>query len=297
MSKVFPKITVVTPSYNQGEYIEETILSVLDQGYANLEYIIVDGGSTDNSVDIIRKYEERLAWWVSEKDRGQSHAINKGFSQATGDIYCYINSDDLLEVGALRCVAEEFERGAKWVSGAVRCFGPMLEESVKYTRVEKRLSDWLGKNMVPQQGSFWSASLTNELGGFREDLNYVFDYEYWLRLRLKGDVKPVIVDKVLAGFRFHEDSKTVRVPHEFDLGFGSVRSEYRQLLSSCERLRSRLEERRLIAGGRQCRGMKHGDDGMVCRGICDVLMSVLIWPPYLLSRRTYGAMRHIVGRK
>ncbi len=89
-----PRITIVTPSYNQGQFLEATIRSVLLQGYPNLEYIIIDGGSSDNSVEIIRKYEPWLAYWVSEKDRGQAHAINKGFAHATGSIYAYLNSDD-----------------------------------------------------------------------------------------------------------------------------------------------------------------------------------------------------------
>ncbi|WP_461485736.1 glycosyltransferase family 2 protein, partial [Pedobacter sp.] len=90
----WPKISIVTPSYNQGQYIEETILSILNQNYPNLEYIIIDGGSTDHTVEIIKKYEDRITYWVSEKDNGQSHAINKGFEKATGEIFAYLNSDD-----------------------------------------------------------------------------------------------------------------------------------------------------------------------------------------------------------
>src|SRR5438309_6203079 len=102
----WPRITIVTPSYNQGRFLEETIRSVLLQGYPNLEYMVIDAASTDESVEIIRKYERWLAYWVSEKDRGQTHAINKGLAKATGEIFSYLNSDDLLAPGALAAVAE-----------------------------------------------------------------------------------------------------------------------------------------------------------------------------------------------
>jgi glycosyltransferase involved in cell wall biosynthesis len=103
-----PKITIITPSFNQGKYIERTIQSVLSQDYPNLEYIIIDGGSTDQTVDIIKKYERHLKYWVSEKDNGQSHAINKGLKYATGDIINWLNSDDYLEPQALNVIAESF---------------------------------------------------------------------------------------------------------------------------------------------------------------------------------------------
>src|SRR5262245_41237730 len=100
-----PRISIVTPSYNQGKFIEETIRSVIDQGYTNLEYIIIDGGSTDESIDIIRRYEKHLAYWVSESDRGAADAISKGFTRATGEIFAYLNSDDVYLPGTLQTIA------------------------------------------------------------------------------------------------------------------------------------------------------------------------------------------------
>ncbi|NVO00781.1 MAG: glycosyltransferase, partial [Geobacteraceae bacterium] len=124
-----PKITIVTPSYNQGRFLEKTILSVLDQGYPNLEYIVIDGGSTDESVEIIKKYADRLTYWVSEPDRGQSHAINKGFERATGEIFGWLNSDDWYHPGALQAVAEAF--AANPDVGAVVGAGEMVDEEGK----------------------------------------------------------------------------------------------------------------------------------------------------------------------
>src|SRR5882724_9660763 len=134
-----PKISVVTPSFNRGRFLEETILSVLNQNYANLEYIIIDGGSNDETVEIIRRYEDRLAYWISEKDRGQAHAINKGLEKATGDIFAFINSDDLYLPGAFRAVAEYFREhpSCEWLCGETILFGPDRQTVLAPTRVPK----------------------------------------------------------------------------------------------------------------------------------------------------------------
>ena len=120
----YPKISIVTPSYNHGQYIEQTILSVINQNYPNLEYIIIDGGSTDNTVDIIKKYEEKITYWISEKDNGQSHALNKGIAKCTGDIFNWINSDDYFEDGTFYKLANHFtiNNRVTSVSGWCKCF-------------------------------------------------------------------------------------------------------------------------------------------------------------------------------
>ena len=115
-------ISIVTPTYNQGQYIEQTIQSVLNQNYPNLEYIIIDGGSTDNTVEIIKKYEKHLKFWVSEKDNGQANAINKGLQYCTGEIFNWLNSDDYLEPGALLNIANAFSSNVQMVAGKVRVF-------------------------------------------------------------------------------------------------------------------------------------------------------------------------------
>lgn len=229
-----PRVTIVTPSYNQGPYLETTIRSILDQGYPNLEYIIVDGGSTDESVDIIKRYQDRLAWWVSEKDRGQSHAINKGFERATGDLYCYINSDDTLKPGALAAVADAWKQGHEFITGWVVLLEPDGEwPQLPFGRSTN--AEWLIWNPLCQQATYWAARFTKQLGGFREDLHYCFDYEFWMRLWFVGKAKPHMIKQCLGGYRLHGESKTVAQSDAFDPEFRQLRAEYRKYLTPNER--------------------------------------------------------------
>jgi glycosyltransferase involved in cell wall biosynthesis len=230
-----PRITIVTPSFNQAKYLEETICSVLDQGYPNLEYIICDGGSTDGSVDIIRKYKGKLAWWCSERDRGQSHAINKGFERATGDLYAYINSDDYYLPGAFDRVAQAYQDGGKFIVGWSQYLEPSGDFRPYPIQPHNEPGDWLIKNPIPQQSTFWAASLWKKMGPFREDMHYSFDYEYWLRLKFKAGVGPHVVHKCLAIFRLHGASKTMSGATPFDPDDAALRREYVPYLSFAER--------------------------------------------------------------
>jgi glycosyltransferase involved in cell wall biosynthesis len=166
-----PKITVVTPSFNQGHYLEATFKSVLAQDYPNLEWFVVDGGSKDNSVDLIKKYEKHFAWWISEKDRNHPHALNKGYEKATGEIFCFVNSDDLLRPGALHYVAKKFaEPNTDWVVGWATYFedsGDEWEYSVKKTQ---RPIDWFLHNPVPQISSFWRTEAYKKAGPFHREV-------------------------------------------------------------------------------------------------------------------------------
>ena len=215
-----PKLTVITPSYNQGAFLERTIVSVLDQGYENLEYVIVDGGSTDGSVEIIRRYEWRLAWWMSEPDLGQTDAINKGLRGTDGEIVAFINSDDYYLPGAFDAAVEALERSSRrWVAGSsvdivdgdpVRELGvwqpkpPSASEGLLRGRHWWLLAPW----HVPQPSSFWRRELFERYGPFRDDMTHAFDAEFMVRLALAGEPPELLPGRVLAARYGHSAQKS-----------------------------------------------------------------------------------------
>ena len=226
-----PRFSVVTPSYNQAEFLEETIRSVLLQGYPDLEYIVIDGGSTDGSVEIIKKYEPWLSHWVSEKDDGQANAINKGLRQAHGEIIAYINSDDWYAPEAFHAVARRaMENPAEswWVG--------WVDNHPEGKPPERKLSgftnmiEFLGRTEVLQQpGVFWKRQLQEQSGFFDERLHFVFDHEYWVRLLAAGH-RPVNLDAVIANFRIHGESKTFSKQHHFMREMKKVARQYAGLV-------------------------------------------------------------------
>lgn len=203
-----PRASIVTPSYNQAEYLEETINSVLSQEYPNLEYIIIDGGSTDGSVDIIKKYERFLRYWVSEPDEGQSHAINKGWQRATGDIIAYLNSDDLYLPGTIAASVEQLRKHPETdlIYGNathIDTAGKLLHRARPGPFSLDRL---LHSCFIPQPAVFMRRSLYERVGPLSQSINFTMDYEYWLRACLL--TIPLWLNRFTAAMRYHPLSKS-----------------------------------------------------------------------------------------
>ena len=212
-----PLISIVLPSYNQAAYIEETLRSILDQNYPCLELLVIDGGSTDGSVDIIKRYESKIQYWVSEKDKGQSDAINKGFAKATGEIITWICSDDLLKPGALQLVADAFKglpASVGLVHGGVELFDANRTISTVFTTGEPALERYLSGMAFSQPAAFFKREYLLQIGGLvSPDLHFGMDYDLFMRLACVCDFHPL--PQVLAAYRLHEASKTTTMQDRF----------------------------------------------------------------------------------
>jgi glycosyltransferase involved in cell wall biosynthesis len=213
LTSTWPRITVVTPSYNQGRFLERAIVSVLSQNYPNLEYLVFDAGSTDNSLAILKKYSKRLTYWTSESDRGQSDAICKGWNRATGDVLAWLNTDDFYYPGALHEVGKLFgaKPNLKMVCGAVA----LVDEQERKLRVKRPVpvapEVLLPRANIPAQaGTFIRREIFDSLGGPRLDLHYVMDWELCLRVAMKYPASAIAFsNKVLAADRQWGGTKTL----------------------------------------------------------------------------------------
>lgn len=213
---ILPKISVVTPSYNQAKYIRATIDSVLSQNYPNLEYFVIDGGSSDGTIDILKSYGKKIRW-ISEKDHGQTDAINKGLRLSHGEIMAYLNSDDIYLPGTLQRVGEYYAKThADWITGdclviddqgrpfkanwLIAGYKRLLMQL--YSRTTLMIAD----SMLPQPSTFWSRRAYQQIGEFNSNYHYVMDYDYWLRL--SKFYHPHDLKVALSGFRSQPESKS-----------------------------------------------------------------------------------------
>ncbi|KAA3642759.1 MAG: glycosyltransferase [Chloroflexi bacterium] len=205
-----PLVSIVTPSYNQAQYLEATIKSVMRQTYFRFEHIVIDGGSTDGSIEILEKYDHQLAYWVSEPDKGQTDAINKGFAKANGHILAWLNSDDTYEPHAMAQAVEYLEANrdiglvygdANFIDSAGEVIGRFPAAQTDYKRLRE------GYVHVPQQAAFWRAKLWRKVGPLDPDFYFAMDYDLWVRLAKISQIK--YLPGVWANFRLHGDSKTI----------------------------------------------------------------------------------------
>ena len=205
------RVSIITPSFNQAHYLEATIRSVLEQEHVNIEYILVDGGSTDGSVEIIKKYAHKLAWWVSEKDKGQTDAINKGFARATGDILAWINSDDTYEPGAVSAAVKYLSAhpevgmvyaDTNFIDEQGRIIGTFPAAQTDLPRLRT------GYVHIPQQAAFFRANLWKQVGPLDPSFYFAMDYDLWVRLARLAPFA-YIPGQVWANFRLHSSGKTI----------------------------------------------------------------------------------------
>lgn len=277
-SLAWPKVSIVTPSYNQASYLEETIRSVLLQGYPNLEYSVIDGGSTDGSVEIIRRYERWLTFWVSEPDKGQADAINKGFDKSTGEIHGYLNSDDVLQADSLFRVAWDFanEREASVHAYPVRefdssghdrvCAVPVRNRPLRRTITSRQewsdpppegatwvggLLPWVvGDLYLHQPGTFWPSRAYFAAGGFDIRYHFGFDHKFFVELMSAGWPLVIHGGQPVTAFRLHEKSKTVSSQTErvnpFSRDMWRIARDLEPRLSTKERTFARRARRQTL---------------------------------------------------
>jgi glycosyltransferase involved in cell wall biosynthesis len=215
--ELLPSISIVTPSFQQARFVEKTIRSVINQGYPRLEYLVLDGGSTDGSIDIIREYEDRLDFWSSEADRGQAHAINKGFRQASGELLGWLNSDDTLAPGALLQIGRLFlsHPHVDLVYGHTLLIDDADRVVGRQLAVPTNLREliYYNRNMWSQPGTFWRRGLYERTGPLDESLHYAMDCDFWIRAASVGII--FCLPHHLANLRIHSGTKSTMKRSQF----------------------------------------------------------------------------------
>ena len=246
-----PKITIVTPSFNQGQYLESTICSILNQNYSNLEYIIIDGGSTDNSINIIKKYEKYIKYWVSEKDGGQSEAINKGLRMSKGEIVTWINSDDLLQTKILQKIPSFFQdNNTGLIFGKSVSFGDKILEKTSRSDFQDQKEKILASVAFPQPASFFRRKVLDRHGFLDESLHFGMDYDLFVRIALNYEIKSI--NEVVSWNRYHSASKTMSMPFSFALDWARVFSRLLRSFDFTSEIIADLKSLKIYDNGVDC---------------------------------------------
>jgi glycosyltransferase involved in cell wall biosynthesis len=291
----WPRISIVTPNYNYGHFIEETIRSVLLQGYSNLEYIIIDGASTDNSMKIVKKYEKWLSCWISEKDCGQTNAINKGIKESNGIIFNWINSDDTLSRGALSTVSNLYVQ-SKFDILIGRCQPVEIEDSNNKNQTysnrtpSKSITYWdliERTSCIDQPSVFLNCYLLKSLGCLRENLHYVMDYELYLRMLLQANSHPKVMtsDKLLSIAKMHSDAKTATSWNLFEIEMIEVIKENLSFIprNESKRVNQTLRQLKIQTSVRESTNTRHP--------LLYLLSLPLKYPATILSEFYLGAIK------
>lgn len=290
----YPRISIVTPNYNYGHFLEETIRSVLLQGYPNLEYIIIDAGSTDNSLEIIEKYAQWLAYYVSEKDRGQSDAINKGFNKATGKIYAWLNSDDVFCQNTLQEVGRFWRDNPNchFLTGDGYLMNANEEgvESWRYYVKGERYSfqdllEYHHEKYLPQPSVFFSQDVFHQLHGLDLSLSYTMDLDFWLRIRM---IYPLhYIPKCFSEMRHHDDAKTCKDNVVAMAEARNVLKKYYQHINPFTRLKNKFSLRVFFASAMLKHGRFEYSNGNRLEAIKWLMKAVFFCPTIICLARTW----------
>jgi glycosyltransferase involved in cell wall biosynthesis len=276
-----PTVSIITPSYNQARYLEETIRSVLGQTYPTLEYFVMDGDSTDDSVEIIRRYGNQLAGWVSEKDKGQADAINKGFRRATGEIIAWLNSDDVYQPGAIQKAVETFQKypEAGLVYGNVLSIDENSQPFNLQTFKPFNLLDLISFNIISQPAVFMRRSVLEQAGFLDPTFHYLLDHQLWLRiLRL---APAIYIPETLAAARYHAEAKNLA--HTADFGRDAFRIV--EWMRSAPEFAPVFEQnrRRVLAGAHRLDAFYQLDGGQYRKSLSAYARAFWYNPPVVLK--------------
>ena len=290
-----PRFTIITASFNQGRFIEETIQSVLRQGRNDIEHLIFDGGSTDETLDILRKYNDTLAYWVSEPDEGQAAVWNAGVQRARGEVIGILNSDDLYLPGGLDRIAELADRSpdAEWLIGGTSYFGAGGGDFPG--QQQRRASDVMYfVSYAPQPGQFFRRTVFDRVGRFDESLRYAFDLDFWVRCALAG-VRSDATPDLVSAFRLHDASKTVSEASRMRMETENVEERYWPAIAAREgryarRARALYNGHHLLTSARDA--LTEGDRGKAWGLLAATARD---YPRMLLTRAFAGTVQRLLG--